>query len=145
VKPLSGAYNTARSIPQAEYHQSVEKGAIMAELDGAMYSDPKLITDKLGYAIVANGTTADVVWMVTDSIGYEEDYLISSSDQVTERIPTLIRTVTVRGYDAPDETVDREILLNRLCTANPVLLSEGNKNVFFHTITICLMWIYHNN
>jgi len=132
VKPLFGAYNTARSIPKAEYHQTVEKGAEMAELAGAMYSDPKLITDKLGYAIVANGTTADVVWMVTDSIGYEEDYLVSSSDQVTERIPTLIRTVTVRGYDASDETVDRERLLNRLCTANPVLLGEGNKNVFFH-------------
>jgi len=131
VKPLFSAYDTARSIPKAEYHQTVEKGAEMAELAGAMYSDAKVITDKLGHAIVANGTTADVVWMVTDSVGYEEDY-ISPSDAVTERIPTLIRTVTIRGYDASDETVDRERLLNQLCAANPMLLGDGNKDVFFH-------------
>lgn len=131
VMPLFGDYATAQSIPKNEYDQTVKKGAEMAELAGGVYLDAKTVTDKLGHAVVANGTTADVAWLVTDSIGYEEDY-ISSTEKVTERIPTLIRTVTIRGYDASDETVDRERLMNRLCTANPVLLGEGTKNVFFH-------------
>lgn len=131
VKPLFGAYKSARSIPKSEYIQTVEIGADMAELAGGIYLDTNTVTDKLGHAIVANGTTADVAWMVTDSIGYEQDY-ISSIETATERKPILIRTVTIRGYDASDDTVDRERLMNRLCTANPVLLGEGNKNVFFH-------------
>jgi len=131
VKPLFGAYDTAQSVPKNEYVQTVEKGAEMAELAGGVYVDTSTVFDKLGYAIVANGTTADVAWVVTDSIGYEEDY-ISSTERATERKPTLIRTVTIRGYDASDETVNRERLMNRLCTANPVLLGEGNKNIFFH-------------
>mmetsp|Transcript_20957 Transcript_20957/g.24921 ORF Transcript_20957/g.24921 Transcript_20957/m.24921 type:complete len:634 (-) Transcript_20957:364-2265(-) len=131
VKPLFGAYESAQSIPKNEYIQTVEIGADMAELAGSVYQDTKSVIDKLGHAIVANGTTADVAWLVTDSIGYEEDYT-SSTEPATERKPILIRTVTIRGYDASDDTVDRERLMNRLCTANPVLLGEGTKNIFFH-------------
>ena len=107
MKPLFGAYDTAQSIPNNEYVQTVEKDAEMAELAGGVYLDTSAAFDRLGHAIVANRTISDVAWMVTDSIGYEEDY-IPSTERVTERKPILIRTVIIRGYDTSDETVDRE-------------------------------------
>ena len=84
----------------------------MAELAGSVYIKENTVIDKLGHVIVANGTTVDVNWLITDSVGYEDDY-ISSTQKDTERKPIVIRSVTIRGYDASDETVDKERLMNR--------------------------------
>jgi membrane-bound ClpP family serine protease len=58
--------------------------------------------------------------MVTDSIQYERDFGKSS-----EKNPTLVRTFILRGYDASDEEVDREGLLNVICTASPVSILKN--------------------
>ena len=42
-----------------------------------------------------------------------------------DETPFLVRTITIRGFDASDEDVDRELLLNRICTADPVSIKSG--------------------
>lgn len=88
----------------------------MGALSGAIYEDTVPRARQLGESIVARGTTKDVVWMVTD--GHHSD--------------GLVRTITIRGYDASDEEVDREQLLNNICTALPEQL-KSSKGLKVHS------------
>jgi len=130
-KPLLSAFKSAQSIPKKDFIQIVKIGAKMSELAGGIYQNTIPITHKLGHAIVANGTTADTFWMITDSIGYEEDYT-SATETVTQKKPILIRTVTIKGFDASDETVNKERLLNQICTPDPVLFGDKTRKIFVH-------------
>jgi hypothetical protein len=148
--PLFGAYRTAQRIEPFQYENVVIKGAEMGVLAGAIYESLLPRCHKLGHALVANGTTANIAWMVTDSIDYESRYRDDTSTgynhqyNITplwagrgsgpEEEPILVRTITIRGFDASDGTVDREELLNDICTASPVPLSEDTAGmVLFHS------------
>jgi hypothetical protein len=85
--------------------------------------------------LVANGTTADVGWIVTDSIELSSNFadpetLDGSSN---EGEPIFVRTITVRGFDASDSTVDRERLLNTICKAAGTPMNAEIPNVLFHS------------
>jgi len=67
----------------------------------------------LGQGVVANGTAADIVWMVTD--GFQTN---------REGGVTRCGTVAIKGFDATDKEVDLLRLANRIATADPVPLGR---------------------
>merc|ERR1712238_457966 len=139
--PLFGNFSTARRVEPYEYDNVVFKGAEMGGLAGAIYEEDTVSScHKLGHSLVANGTTANVVWMVTDAVmdidqhtsAYrhhgDDDSTIDTSSSVA-----MIRTITIRGFDASDESVDREAVLNDICTATPEPMDDATTNkVIFH-------------
>ena len=118
--PLFKNYPSVRSIPVLEQRQKLIKAAEFATLSGAIYESTVPKIHSLNHSIVAQGKTANIGWMVTDSIQYEQDFQSESS----KNSPTLVRTFVLRGYDATDESVDREKLLNVICTASPIPILE---------------------
>ena len=122
---LFSNYPSAKSIPVEEQRQKVIKGAEFATLSGAIYEETIPKTHNVEHSILAQGKTADIGWMVTDSIQYEEDFWPNSSGSG----PTLVRTFVIRGYDASDDEVDREGLLNEICTASPVVLYKNDESL----------------
>jgi hypothetical protein len=139
TQPLFGAYETAKRIEPYQYENVVVKGAEMGMLAGAIYEDSLKRCHKLRHSLVANGTTANVAWMVTDSIDYESRYRdgnigFDASSLMHGEDPMFVRHITIRGFDASDDTVDREALLNDICTASPVPLNDETADkVLFHT------------
>ncbi|GAX15956.1 hypothetical protein FisN_22Hh194 [Fistulifera solaris] len=107
----------------------IVKDAEMGALAGAIYQETVPRTQALGQNIVAQGVSEDVKWMITDSIANETSFTLAkgSNDK-----PFLVRTITIRGYDASDEAVDRERLLNRVCAASPELVDVGG-GVYLHS------------
>jgi hypothetical protein len=96
----------------------VVRAARMAKMAGDIYeSNLNLLHElyELGETVVASGTSADVAWVVTDSIDHS-----GTLEQPSQ--PILMRTITFRGYHAADDQVDRLRLLEKLCTASPVLI-----------------------
>ena len=96
------------------------KAGEMAAVSGAIYL-PNIMLEtlqKYGHALVSNGTTADIAWLVTDSIIYD-DYVEGNGT------PKLVRTITLRGYDASDANVDRERLVTEVCNATRYPLGNG--------------------
>jgi len=69
--------------------------------------------NSLGQGVVANGTAADIVWMVTD--GFQTN---------REGGVTRCGTVAIKGFDATDKEVDLLRLANRIATADPVPLGR---------------------
>lgn len=129
AKPLFHKFDSAEMLQSSDYARAVGKGAELGSLSGAIYQATVDTTHQLGHAIVQNGTTADVKWMISDSIGYLEDFDGDANGTGT-RTPVLVRTLTIRGFDASDEGVDREQVLNEVCTADQVLL--GDTGVIAH-------------
>ena len=84
----------------------------------------------LGHSMVVKGTSADVKWMVTDSIGYNSDFEPTSHQETG--VPTIIRTITIRGFDASDEDVDRERLVTEICNAGKVPLTDDLPGLQVH-------------
>lgn len=130
TKPLFYKYKSVQSIQDSDFNHVLNMGANMAKLSGGIYQDMIPTIHDLGHALVANGTVANVNYMVTDSIGYEKDF--RSLDTVTNDEPILLRTVTLRGFDASDDTVDRESLLNDICNAETTPLSDKYENILVH-------------
>lgn len=126
-KPLFHDFSSIETITDDEYQSVIEKGSEMALLSGAIYQETVQRTHKLGHAIVANGISADVAWMVSDKIDYETFYKSSQEINRKDEPPILVRTITIRGFDASDETVDRERLLNQICNAESVSFGDGTK------------------
>ncbi|KAL7541224.1 hypothetical protein ACHAXR_012782, partial [Thalassiosira sp. AJA248-18] len=123
--PLFSNYPSVKSIPVQDRRRKIIKAAEFASLSGAIYEDTIAQTHDLGHSIVAEGKTADVGWMVTDSIQYEQDFWAGSR----QKEPTLVRTFVFRGYDASDEEVDRERLLDMICTATPVPICKNENSL----------------
>ena len=128
ARPLFHKFRTVRHVRADDYSHVIKKSATMASLSGAIYQELLKNAHKVGHAVVANGITADVAWMVTDSVGFEEDYRkVQPASDVPpgERLePILVRTVTLRGFDASDESVDRERLLNKIVGARKSPLGD---------------------
>jgi hypothetical protein len=132
-KPLFADFVSAGRIEPFQYETVVAKGAEMGILAGAIYEDALPKCHKLGHSLVANGTTAEVAWMVTDSIDYESRFVEPKGDQQVEKRPIFVRTITIRGFDASDDTVDRESLLNTICTAASEPMNSDTSNIVFHS------------
>ena len=133
MKPLFHNFESAKPVHKDDYEHAIKKSAQMASLSGAIYQNTLSECHKIGQALVANGTSADVAWMVTDSVGYEDDYReerIADESAAAARDPVLVRTMTIRGYDASDESVDRELLLYRICEGEKVPL--GDSGILVH-------------
>ena len=138
-QPLFGEFKTAERIEPFQYEHVVVKGAEMGVLAGAIYENAAERCHKIGHSLVANGTTSNVAWMVTDSLDDTSRYI--PDDVITfdyysskEQQPMFVRTITIRGFDASDEAVDREALLNDICTASPEPLDDATADrVLFHT------------
>mmetsp|Transcript_8854 Transcript_8854/g.21095 ORF Transcript_8854/g.21095 Transcript_8854/m.21095 type:complete len:613 (+) Transcript_8854:1-1839(+) len=143
--PLFGDFASAQRIEPYEYDNVVYQGAEMGVLAGAIYEDPEIRCHKQGHSIVANGTTANVAWMVTDSVmdgehcasafrHHEDESRKSESTTPSPSGPVMVRTITIRGFDASDESVDRDALLNEICFATPEAMDEATADkVVFHT------------
>jgi len=143
--PLFGDFASAQRIEPYEFDNVVFQGAEMGILAGAIYEDPIVRCHQQGHSLVANGTTANVAWMVTDSVmdrkhytsafRHHEDDALSKTEDSSEDAssgPVMIRTITMRGFDASDESVDREALLNEICfaTAEPMDDATADRVVF---------------
>lgn len=116
-------YASFRSVPTVDWEKKIVKAAEFGVLSGAIYEDAIPKAKEIGHSVVAQGKTAEIGWMVTDSLQNSKDF---NGDETS---PTLVRTIILRGYDASDEDVDREGLLNTICTANPVSLLESDKSL----------------
>lgn len=125
IKPLFNNYASVKSVPSREWRQTIKKGAEYSTLSGAIYENTIAITHGIDHTIVAQGKTADIGWMITDSIQQSRDFDWDCEDQ-----PVMVRSFIIRGYDASDDEVDREGLLNTICTAAPVSL--GNSTIRIH-------------
>lgn len=122
-KPLFQNYASFRPIPAIDRRKKIVKAAEFAALSGAIYEDTTPKAHAMGHSVVAQGKTADIGWLVTDSIQNVKDF---NGDEAS---PTLVRTIVLRGYDASDEDVDREGLLNTICTATPVSLFRDERSL----------------
>lgn len=118
---LFDGFSTAKLLKDTNRTSIIAKAAEMGTLCGAIYQDTIPVCHQLGHALVANGTTNDVVWMVTDNVAFDE----TKGKQDGTNLPKLVRVITIRGFDASDENVDREELLVNICTASPELLKDG--------------------
>jgi hypothetical protein len=135
LRPLFADFATAERIEPFQYQNVVTIGATMGILAGAIYEDTVARCHKVEHSLVANGTTADVNWIVTDSIELSSNFadpetLDGSSN---EGDPIFVRTITLRGFDASDSTVDRERLLNGICKASGTPMNAEIPNVLFHS------------
>ena len=117
-------YNSVQKI-KVQNRPCIEFASQMAKLSGAIYQNTIQECHAIHHAIVKNGTTANVNWLITDSISYSGDL-----DGEGET-PILTRTITLRGFDASDELVDREELLLDICNAEKIQLSNYN-SIFVH-------------
>lgn len=135
-KPLFHNFDSVQNIPPSEFHHVSKQSSKMASLSGAIYQDTLPTIHKLGHSMVANGTSAEVTWMITDSIGYEKkDFGVTTFDDEDLNFlegaenPTIIRAITIRGFDASDENIDRERLVTEICYAEKTNLT---KNIQVH-------------
>jgi hypothetical protein len=110
MKPLFKNYPTARTVSSKEWRQVVKKGAEYGAISGAIYENTIPNTHNLGHSIIAQGKTSDIAWMITDSIQLSQDF-----DGRAKEEPFMVRSFIFRGFDASDEGVDREALLNAIC------------------------------
>lgn len=121
--------------PSAEelntYGPSLAQAAEMGALSGAIYEETIPRTHALNHAIVAQGRTKDVFWMVTDKLLVNASAFNDRNVALTKD-PMLVRTLTIRGFDASDEGVDRERLINGICAAAPERL-KSQPDVLIHS------------
>jgi indole-3-glycerol phosphate synthase len=147
-KALFADFSTAHELKQ--YTPWLGKGAEMGALAGAIYEQTIPRTHALNHTVVANGVTSDVAWMVTDSLSTDASFVPTARTETltlkgnlpvrlnktttNSAAPFLVRTITLRGFDASDENVDREELLMRVCTANPETFKTRKGSVVqFHS------------
>ena len=122
VTDSQALFNEYRSVKEINSmsHELI-KSTEMGALAGAIYEETIPRTHALRQTIVARGTSADVTWMISDSVANHTSFT-TTMDAESRHQPFLVRTITIRGFDASDESVDREQLLNQICTATPVQL-----------------------
>ena len=123
-------YNSIRKVKQEEFLDKIKYPSQMAKLSGAIYQNTREECHAYHHTIVQNGTTSNVNWLITDSISQPRDFDGSIKDESGQNIPTLTRCITLRGFDASDESVDREELLLDICYADKLQLT--NESIFVH-------------
>lgn len=133
--PLFAPFATAGRVEQFQYKNVVASGGVMGILSGAIYENTMPRIHQVGHSLVANGTTADVAWMVTDSVhpsSMFKDPLATTSDDDSDDV-VFVRSITLRGFDASDDTVDRERLLNNILKAAETRITDDVPEVLLHS------------
>ncbi|CAB9504910.1 Lipase (class 3) [Seminavis robusta] len=128
-KPLFDKIASARAISYEEFGPAISTIAEMGWLSGGIYENQVERPHELEHSIVAEGISADVYWMITDSVENEADYVLDSNNDDAKDIS--VRTIIVRGFDASDERVDREELLNEICNlkSQPFFDDDDDNNI----------------
>jgi len=121
ARTLFEDFSSARLLGGRDIGIFASEVAEMGSLSGAIYSDIIPVCHKWGHSLVTNSSTANVGWMVTDSIASEKSI---ENGGFIER-SKLVRVITIKGFDASDESVDREELLVNICTASQEVLEPG--------------------
>ena len=106
----------------------------MAILCAAIYEDYMIArANQVDHSIVAHGYTSNVKWLVTDTI--VNDIREVNWNKNGSMRPGLVRTITIKGFDATDGhvDVDREKLLEDILTASPEEISEKHEKVRVHS------------
>jgi hypothetical protein len=107
-KPLIADFASAGHIERFQYKTVFVKGTEIGILAGAIYEDALPKWHRLGHSIVlTNGTMVEAAWMVTDSIDYEYRFVEPKGDQQVEKQSIFVQTITIHGFDASNDTVDR--------------------------------------
>ena len=125
MTPLFKNYESVKAVSSLDWRRIIKKGSEYGAISGAIYENSVTNMHSLGHSIVAQGKTSDIAWMITDSIQQSQDF-----DEEAQDEPVMVRSFIFRGFDASDDEVDRECLLNRICAANPVSL--GNSTILVH-------------
>ena len=117
-----------------QYTPILGQAAEMAAMSGLIYEQTVPRARQLGHSIAAMGCSKNVKWMVTDSLASHSALELYKDriDNDPSETPLLIRTITIRGFDAGDEEVDREKLVTQVCTANPEPLGKQFRHVKVH-------------
>ncbi|GKY96697.1 hypothetical protein MPSEU_000629200 [Mayamaea pseudoterrestris] len=121
-------FESATELPA--YSPTIAKAAELGALAGVIYENGVEMVHSLNHSIVAKGLTEHVRWMVTDSVMTMDAFRENSQKMINENV--FVRTITIRGFDASDNEVDRELLLNNICSAAPESIKEL-KEVVFHS------------
>ncbi|KAL7575568.1 hypothetical protein ACA910_020143 [Epithemia clementina (nom. ined.)] len=118
---LFGPFESA--VELNDWSPELEEMYKMAKITSTIYNkdDSAAVQELLaqGEAFVASGTTANVKWLVTDS---EKP---TGGPQKSTGKCERVRTITFRGFDASDDTVDRPGLLYTICSAKAETLQVG--------------------
>jgi len=131
--PLFDHITSARAISAKEFGPKISTMAEMGWLSGGIYETPLERCFELGHSIVAQGISADVFWMVTDSTENEADFRDGVNNDKTSGKDIPVRTIIVRGFDASDERVDRELLFTEICNLKSQPFDEERyPNVLVH-------------
>lgn len=125
MTPLFKNYESVKAVSSLDWRRIIKKGSEYGAISGAIYENSVTNMHSLGHSIVAQGKTSDIAWMITDSIQQSQDFDEEAKDE-----PVMVRSFIFRGFDASDDGVDRECLLNRICAADPVSL--GNSTILVH-------------
>jgi hypothetical protein len=126
--PLFENIASAKAISYKEFGPAISTIAEMGWLAGGIYENPVERPHELEHSIVAEGISADVLWMVTDSIENEADYFFNNKE--AKDIP--VRTIIVRGFDASDVRVDREELFTEICNLQSQSFDDNMPGLLVH-------------
>lgn len=131
--PLFDRIPSAHAVSYSDFGPVISTIAEMGWLSGGIYEDALERSFELGHSIVAEGISADVFWMVTDSTENEADFHENSSND--ERKPGKdipVRTIIIRGFDASDDRVDREVLFTEICNLKSQVFDEKIPELLVH-------------
>lgn len=115
------------ATPILAYSPTLSKAAEMGGLAGAIYEETLERTHDCNHSLVAQGLLSNIEWMVTDAIMDANDFENNTATKSKQQ-PILVRTLTIRGFDASDERVDREELLNQICSAGAQVLASPSQS-----------------
>lgn len=125
--PLFSEFSGAKEINV--YNPYLQSVAEMGALSGAIYLNSVERCHEIEHSICAQGYSSNVFWMVTDCVMPSTAF----SDRIAGPAKDFsVRVISVRGFDASDEEVDRELLLNGICAADSVP-SVLNPDVLLHS------------
>ena len=127
---LFESIKSARPVSYAEFGPAISTLAEMGWLSGGIYENEVERPHQLGHSVVAEGITADVYWMVTDSLENEDDF--KERDDNGKGKDISVRTIIVRGFDASDERVDREKLFTEICNLQARPFDDKYSDVLVH-------------
>ena len=131
--PLFHRIPSAHAVSYSEFGPVISTIAEMGWLSGGIYEESLERSFELGHSIVAEGISADVFWMVTDSTENEADFREKSShDEIKPGKDIPVRTIIIRGFDASDDRVDRELLFTEICNLKSQPFDEKIPELLVH-------------
>ena len=124
-------FPTAKPVTLESFESMGAMASEMGKLTSLLYEREIHVPRR--HILVSSGVTRDVAWMATDSTAYHEEFAATKLEVTcTTMNPISIRTISLRGFDASDKSINRELLLRNICTAAPDEL-KGFGRVIAHS------------